>query len=121
MRRRRYAFSRSTRATRGVITRSTRGSIRGGGLVVHGGAVTLIACRGQILVSGTIDAGGGGGGGRSGVSLGEMYGGGGGGAGGNVVLQGMEITVTEQVFANGGGGGAGYQGPAQTLQRVVTG
>ena len=76
-----------------------------------GGAVTLIACRGQVSVSGTIDAGGGGGaGGKRGFNLNPdnaYFGGAGGGAGGNVVLQGMSVVVTGQVFANGGGGGSG--------------
>jgi len=76
-----------------------------------GGAATLIACRGQVSVSGTIDAGGGGGeGGKRGLNLGptdKFYAGAGGGSGGNVVLQGMSVVVTGQVFANGGGGGSG--------------
>jgi hypothetical protein len=73
-----------------------------------GGAVTLIACRGQVSVIGTIDAGGGGGlGGKLGLVFTDFFAGTGGGSGGNVVLQGMSITVTGQVFANGGGGGAG--------------
>jgi hypothetical protein len=74
-----------------------------------GGAATVIACRGSVSVTGTIDAGGGGGGGgRGGLTAGAMFGGAGGGAGGNVVLQGVAISVTGSVFANGGGGGAGW-------------
>jgi hypothetical protein len=75
-----------------------------------GGAATLIACRGSVTVAGVIDAGGGGG--RAGFDSVagaqiSFLAGAGGGAGGNVVLQGVAITVTGQVFANGGGGGAG--------------
>ena len=73
-----------------------------------GGAATLIACRGQVSVSGMIDAGGGGGdGGRFGISMFSKFAGAGGGSGGNVVLQGLSIIVTGQIFANGGGGGGG--------------
>jgi hypothetical protein len=90
-------------------TRSARGPGAGIGLSGGGGgAATLIACRGQVAVSGTIAAGGGGGGGGSpGTIAGQMFGGAGGGAGGNVVLQGLSMSVTGQMFANGGGGGAG--------------
>jgi hypothetical protein len=74
-----------------------------------GGAATLIACRGQVSVSGLLDARGGGGtGGGPGTFAGSHWSGTGGGAGGNVVLQGLSIVVTGQVFANGGGGGAGW-------------
>lgn len=78
-----------------------------------GGAATLIACRGMVSVSGTIDAGGGGGsGGAGGLFAGALFAGTGGGSGGNVVLQGLSIVVTGQVFANGGGGGAGLFMPS---------
>jgi hypothetical protein len=70
-----------------------------------GGAATLIACRGEVAVSGVIDAGGGGGTGGF-PALGVVPAGGG-GSGGNVVLQGMMVRVTGELFANGGGGGAG--------------
>lgn len=87
--------------------------LAGGG----GGAVTLIACRGQLSISGTLWAGGGGGaGGKSGVVAGEVFAGAGGGAGGNVVLQGLSIVVTGQVYANGGAGGAGYPGSGPDAQ-----
>jgi hypothetical protein len=42
----------------------------------------------------------------------------GGGSGGNVVLQGLSIVVTGQVFANGGGGGAGEFVPAQGTKQA---
>jgi hypothetical protein len=78
-------------------------SLGGGG---GGGAATLISCRGQVTVSGTINAGGGGGsGGQSAIGLcAPAFAG---GAGGYVVLQGKYVAVTGGVFANGGGGGAG--------------
>lgn len=74
-----------------------------------GGAITIIACRGEVSVSGVIDVGGGGGRGSRTVS---QQGGGpkyaeGGGAGGTVVVQGVSVTITGQLFANGGGGGGG--------------
>ncbi len=72
-----------------------------------GGAVTLISCRGDTTVMGTIAAGGGGGAGGI-MSQGAIAGGDGGGAGGYVVIQGMSVTVTGNVYANGGGGGGGY-------------
>ncbi|MCW5802271.1 MAG: hypothetical protein KIT31_07780 [Deltaproteobacteria bacterium] len=71
-----------------------------------GGAMTLVACRGALNVSGVIAAGGGGG--IGGLVLGNgITGGGGGGAGGYVVFQGLKVTVTGEVYANGGGGGGG--------------
>lgn len=78
-----------------------------------GGAVTLVACRGRVAVTGTIDAGGGGG--RGGFVFGGLVAvsGGGGGAGGYVVLQGLDVEVTGSVFANGGGGGSGLNGTVQ--------
>jgi len=76
------------------------GGINGGG---GGGGVALISCRGTVSVSGVIDAGGGGGFGSFLTTLG----GGGGGAGGYIVIQGMDISVTGQIYANGGAGGAG--------------
>jgi len=89
-------------------TRAAAGGPQSGGA---GGAATLIACRGTVSVSGLIDAGGGGGlGGRPGTFSGSFFAGAGGGSGGNVVLQGLSIRVTGQVFANGGGGGAGLRG-----------
>ena len=76
---------------------------RGGGGAA-GGAATLISCRGRVTVSGMLSAGGGGGIGgfpSGGAALG------GGGGGGYTVLQGLAISVTGAVYANGGGGGAG--------------
>lgn len=79
-----------------------------------GGGVLLVACRGEVNVSGTIDLGGGGGPGGytrvvSGVPI--AYGGGGGGAGGVLVAQGWRVSITGSVYANGGGGGAGPTDP----------
>lgn len=77
--------------------------IGGGG---GGGGVTLVACRGVVDISGTINAGGGGGTGGTGTFLRMGHGG---GAGGYIVLQGMNVLVTGEIFANGAGGGAGAQ------------
>jgi hypothetical protein len=77
------------------------GDYNGGG---GGGAATLVSCRGTVSVSGLVGAGGGG------APLFYPFGptgGFGGGAGGYVVLQGANIQVTGQVYANGGGGAAG--------------
>lgn len=85
--------------------RSGTDLMHGGG---GGGAVTLIACRGHVSVSGMIAANGGGGDGGAVLKFQEFgHGGWGGGSGGNVVLQGRRVTVTGQLFANGGGGGGG--------------
>lgn len=85
------------------------GGTRGGGVTKNaGGAAMLIACRGAVVVHGVVDAGGGGGaGGLNNIVTGVRLGGEGGGSGGDLLLQGLSITVTGQVFANGGGGGAG--------------
>lgn len=95
-----------------VLVGGTRPTRRFGGAPGSGGAggaATLIACHGLLSVTGTIDAGGGGGqGGRAGVTATQMWSGAGGGSGGYVVLQGLSITVTGQLYANGGGGGAGW-------------
>ncbi|MBX3154382.1 MAG: hypothetical protein KF773_00150 [Deltaproteobacteria bacterium] len=73
-----------------------------------GGAMTLVACQGSVRVPGLIDAGGGGGlGGFPSPLSGNPIPGGGGGAGGYVVLQGLSVDVTGEVYANGGGGGGG--------------
>lgn len=80
-------------------------NLGGGG---GGGAATLIACRGEVSVSGTLTSGGGGGVGGA-LFFSIPAGGFGGGAGGYFVLQGISITVTGDVYANGGGGGAGMQ------------
>ena len=76
-----------------------------------GGALALVSCRSTVSVLGTLDSRGGGGlGGRFFVPAGQAarpWWGTGGGAGGYVVLQGANVLVTGQVFANGGGGGAG--------------
>lgn len=80
-----------------------------------GGAATLISCRGEVSVPGTIDAGGGGGGGAAFTPMGIRYAGGG-GSGGTVVLQGMSITVTGEIYANGGGGGSGSAPGGQSGQ-----
>ena len=73
-----------------------------------GGAATLVSCRGTVDVAGEINAAGGGGAGGA-FFLTAPLGGAGGGAGGYVVLQGLAVTVTGKLFANGGGGGAGMR------------
>jgi len=71
---------------------------RGGG---GGGAVSLIACRGVVSISGTVVANGGGGlGGYDTYKNGF-----GGGGGGNIVIQALDVMVSGFVFSNGGGGG----------------
>jgi hypothetical protein len=74
-----------------------------------GGAATLVSCHGVVMVSGIISAGGAGGiaGFKFGTSI--FVPGQGGGAGGYVVLQGLKVDVTGQLFANGGAGGGGMQ------------
>ena len=73
-----------------------------------GGALALIACRRAVVVSGLIDAGGGGGdSGSDSLDTATAGPGGGGGSGGYIVLQGMQVTVFGELYANGGGGGAG--------------
>lgn len=75
-----------------------------------GGGALLIACRGKVSVTGTIDAGGGGGtGGGDHYIDGNIAQGGapGGGSGGFVVFQGVHVEITGKLYANGGGGGAG--------------
>lgn len=74
-----------------------------------GGALVLTSCRGEVSITGLIDVNGGGG--QGGL---QEFGGAnqyffatGGGSGGTVVLQGQQVTVTGQIFANGGGGGGG--------------
>jgi hypothetical protein len=91
----------------GAIPSGICASTRGGG---GGGALTLISCKGTLIISGNVDAGGGGG--EPGQLGGQFApcGGAGGGTGGTLVLQGAGIRVTGGVFANGGGGGAGCAG-----------
>lgn len=76
-----------------------------------GGGALLVACRGTVSVTGTIDAGGGGGtgGGDHYPASGASAQGGapGGGSGGFVVFQGARVEITGKLYANGGGGGAG--------------
>lgn len=75
-----------------------------------GGALALVACRGTVTVSGTIDVNGGGGGGGRAIQSGGntvLIGGTGGGSGGFVVMAGIDVVVTGNLFANGGGGGGG--------------
>lgn len=80
-------------------------SNQGGG----GGALTLISCQDSVIVTptGIVAAGGGGAFGGSNAGIGGATGGGGGGAGGYVVLQGIGVSVTGAIYANGGGGGGG--------------
>ncbi len=70
------------------------------------GGATLISCRGKVIVSGLIDANGGGGGGGN-TGLGAYKPPAGGSSGGTVVLQGITLEVTGELYANGGGGGGG--------------
>lgn len=73
-----------------------------------GGGVTLISCRSTLSVPGLIDAGGGGGSqGYLSTMPSQYFYPAGGGSGGSIVLQGMQVTVTGEVYANGGGGGGG--------------
>ena len=84
----------------------------------HGGGVLELSSRGDIVVSGVLNAPGGGG--RSTQNAGSNengtgpYGGGGGGAGGGILLDGATVTIEDgaDVCANGGGGGAGGFGQA---------
>lgn len=100
----------STIITGGFRAGTTFGGNQGGG---GGGAVLLISCRGRVAVSGLIDAGGGGGAGAmENIGLGGYMGAGGGGAGGTIVIQGREIQITGQLFANGGGAGSGQDSPS---------
>ena len=73
-----------------------------------GGGATLVSCRGTVAISGEINAAGGGAAGGTYLLVAPL-GGSGGGAGGHVVMQGVAITVTGKLFANGGGGGAGMR------------
>ncbi len=85
--------------------KSATGAVSAG----SGGAMTLICCRCELSITGTLDANGEGGKGQT-QSFGTpalQFAPSGGGAGGNIVLQGMQISVEGQVFSNGGGGGAG--------------
>jgi hypothetical protein len=94
-----------------LVTPLTGGprSAAGGG----GGAMTLISCRDAVLVSGIVSAGGGGG--LGGIVFGGVASQGcGGGAGGYVVMQGMNVKVIGELYANGGGGGAGTSLSATT-------
>lgn len=92
----------------GIIACLSAIDFPGGG---GGGGALLIACRGKVSVTGTIDAGGGGG-----TGGGDHYpapstiaqgGAPGGGSGGFVVFQGVRVEITGKLYANGGGGGAG--------------
>jgi hypothetical protein len=75
-------------------------SIGGGG-----GAIELVSCHGAVDITGIVNAGGGGGG--FGIDPLVPVSGFGGGAGGNIVVEGVAVTVTGSLFANGGGGGGG--------------
>lgn len=77
-------------------------SARGGG---GGGGLQLVS-NANVIVTGTINAGGCGG--ASGAN--GPGGGGGGGAGGTVLLEAPGITIVGAVAANGGGGGGGGAG-----------
>lgn len=100
-------------------TPSTR--ITGGG----GGGVTMVCCRCTLSISGILDVNGGAGFGTATLGNGtQSAGASGGGAGGTIVLQGLDIEMTGQAFANGGGGGSGatifsgiegQEGPRSTM------
>lgn len=81
-----------------------------------GGAVALTSCRGQVSISGLVDAGGSGGPGGVTDLFGNPQSACGGGSGGHIVVQGRTVTVTGSVLANGGGGGAGYISGAQGMR-----
>ena len=84
-----------------------------------GGAANLISCRGSVVVAGLIDVGGGGG-------AGGFWDGavahppGAGGSGGYIVMQGMNVNVIGEVYANGGGGGGGQSGLGADGTRSAT-
>lgn len=80
------------------------GTVGGGG--GGGGGVALVACRGRLAVSGVINAAGGGGFAGSSNLFRHGFGG---GAGGNVILQGLDVSITGKIFSNGGGGGGGMR------------
>jgi hypothetical protein len=96
-----------------------------------GGGAMLVACRGTVAVTGTIDANGGGGtgGGDHFTDPNNIGQGGapGGGSGGFVVFQGVNVSLTGKLYANGGGGGGACgtdncRGPAgQDGQRSTAG
>lgn len=81
-------------------------AVAGGG---GGGALTLIACRATVSIAGIIDARGGGGAAQhdtvAGGSIAQSDCAAGGGSGGYVVIQGLDVRVTGEVYANGGAGG----------------
>lgn len=92
---------------RGGARAGTPDDERGGG---GGGALMLVSCHGSIVIDGIVSVGGGGGigGGVDSVHVPQhVSGGGGGGAGGTLVITGLDLTLTGEVYANGGGGGAG--------------
>lgn len=72
-----------------------------------GGAISVVSCRGTVSVPGTIDVGGGGGDGGETIPPTTYLPPTGGGAGGTIVLQGMRVDVTGELYANGGSGGGG--------------
>ena len=76
-----------------------------------GGGAIQISARGKLVVSGSIHAGGAGGAGGPGLEAG----GGGGGSGGFIGLEGMPVTMTGSISANGGGGGGGAGSTATTV------
>jgi hypothetical protein len=79
-----------------------------------GGAAIVVACRGALKVQGTVDVSGGGGhnGYLRDIGTGQLVyrAATGGGAAGMVVLQGLSLSITGQLYANGGGGGGGGNG-----------
>lgn len=72
-----------------------------------GGAATLISCRGEVEIRGLVDANGDGGIG-GGCLVEPCTTSGGGGSGGHVAIQGMRVTITGELYANGGSGAGGF-------------
>jgi hypothetical protein len=92
-----------------------------------GGAAMFVSCRGEVSVSGLVDAGGGGGGGDYLYTTPPpimviVVRASGGGSGGTIVIQGMAVRILGELYANGGGGGGGGQpgNPGTDGQRSTT-
>ncbi len=84
-----------------------KGEDPGGARGLGGGAIYL-ASASQIVISGSIQAGGEGGDGGDESGMGKAdAGGGGGGSGGYILLEAPTIDLTGVIAANGGGGGEG--------------
>lgn len=101
-------FEGGARATSAASNGAGNYRPSGGG---GGGALMLVSCEGTVTIDGLIDAGGGGGqggGDTANVQNGtRIVAAAGGGAGGYIVLQGAQVAVHGEMYANGGGGGGG--------------